>query len=89
MRNNSLCYQLSTGTIIVTLKESNTNPSKVAAIYCRVSDQGSKDNLNRQADRLTEYAIAKGYRIYKTVKEIGSGLNDNRKQLSKLLADDN
>lgn len=82
-------YQLPTVTIIVTLNEANTNPSKVVAIYCRVSDQGSKDNLNRQAERLSEYATAKPYKIYKIVKEIGSGLNDNRKQLSKLLEEDN
>lgn len=82
-------YQLPTGTIIVTLNEANTNPNKIVAIYCRVSDQSSKDNLNRQAERLTEYATAKGYKIYKVVKEIGSGLNENRKQLSKLLEEDN
>jgi predicted site-specific integrase-resolvase len=82
-------YQMPTGTIIITLPENNTNPDKVVAIYCRVSDQGSKDNLSRQAQRLSDYAVAKGYKIYKVVKEIGSGLNDNRKQLSKLLNDDN
>lgn len=82
-------YQLPSGTIIITLQKTDTNLSKVVAIYCRVSDQGSKDNLNRQAERLIEYATAKGYTIYKVVKEIGSGLNDNRKQLSKLLEEDN
>ena len=78
-------YQLPSGTIIITLSENNLNPEKVVAIYCRVSDQNSKENLNRQAERLTNYATAKGYKIYKVVKKIGSGLNDNRKQLSKLL----
>lgn len=82
-------YQLPSGTIIITLQKTDTYLSKVVAIYCRVSDQGSKDNLNRQAERLMEYATAKGYTIYKVVKEIGSGLNDNRKQLSKLLEEDN
>jgi putative resolvase len=66
--------RLPSGTIIVTLNESNTNPNKVVAIYCRVSERGSKDNLNRQAERLTEYATAKGDKIHKVVKEIGSGL---------------
>lgn len=82
-------YQLPSGTIIITLPENNLNPEKVVAIYCRVSDQNSKDDLNRQAERLTDYAITKGYKIYKVIKEIGSGLNDNRKQLSKLLNEDN
>lgn len=81
-------YQQPTGTIIINLPETNQNPNKVVAIYCRVSDNGSKDNLERQAERLTQYATARGYTIYKVVKEIGSGLNDNRKQLSKLLKDD-
>lgn len=81
-------YQLPSGTIIVTLSESNTNPAKVVAIYCRVSSAKAKDNLNRQAERLSHYAEAKGYKIYKVVKEIGSGLNDNRKQLTNLLEDD-
>ena len=82
-------YQLPTGTIIITLNQTNTSPNKVVAIYCRVSDQASRDNLNRQAERLTQYATAKGYSIHKIVKEVGSGLNDNRKQLSKLLEEDN
>lgn len=33
--------------------------------------------------------LTDGYRIYKVVKEIGSGLNDNRKLLSNALQDDN
>jgi predicted site-specific integrase-resolvase len=40
------------------------------------------------AKRLEAYAIAKGYKIKQVVKEFGSGLNDNRKQLSKILKDD-
>ncbi|MDV3000943.1 MAG: hypothetical protein N5P05_002549 [Chroococcopsis gigantea SAG 12.99] len=81
-------YQLPTGTIIVSSEEKRKSDS-VVAIYCRVSSHSSQNNLNTQAERLTQYAIAKGYRIYKVVKEIGSGLNDNRKLLDKLLSDDN
>jgi predicted site-specific integrase-resolvase len=58
------------------------------AIYSRVSSSENKDNLNRQSERLTEYAIANGYQIVRNVKEIGSGLNDNRKQLETLLQQD-
>jgi putative resolvase len=36
---------------------------------------------------LTQYAVAKGYTIYKVVKEVGSGLNDNRKKLNQILSD--
>jgi putative resolvase len=55
------------------------------AIYSRVSSSENKDNLNRQSERLIEYAIANGYQIVRNVKEIGSGLNDRRKQLETLL----
>ncbi|MGI2909679.1 IS607 family transposase, partial [Tolypothrix sp. VBCCA 56010] len=60
-----------------------------AAIYARVSSAENKDNLDRQAERLTNYAIAKGYQIAHVVKEVGSGLNDNRKKLEKLLKQEN
>ena len=58
------------------------------AIYSRVSSSENKENLNRQSERLTEYAIANGYQIVRNVKEIGSGLNDHRKQLETLLQQD-
>jgi putative resolvase len=58
------------------------------AIYSRVSSSENKENLERQSQRLTEYATVKGYQIVKIVKEVGSGLNDNRKQLESLLKQD-
>lgn len=57
------------------------------AIYCRVSSSENKANLDKQADRLIGYCNAKGWRVEKVIKEIGSGLNDKRKQLEKLLLD--
>lgn len=76
-------YRLPTGTIIVRDENTVKLPNKVC-IYARVSSSENKDNLERQAARLQEYAIAKGYQIQKVIKEIGSGVNDNRKQLLKL-----
>lgn len=61
---------------------------KRVAIYSRVSSYENKDNLDRQAERLIQYATAKGYTIVKVVKEIGSGLNDNRKKLEQLFESD-
>jgi len=81
-------YQLPTGTIIVNDNKTVDLPDKVC-IYARVSSSENKTNLEKQAERLEEYAIAKGYQIYKVVKEVGSGINDNRKQLNKLLVDKN
>lgn len=81
-------YQLPTGTIIVREEKKEKLPDKVC-IYARVSNSENKDNLKRQAERLREYAIARGYRIYKVIEEVGSGVNDNRKKLSQLLKDKN
>lgn len=84
-------YQLPTGTVIVPegAVPSSTEellPDKVA-VYARVSSSENKDNLESQADRLVDYSIAKGYRISKVVKEVGSGVNDNRRKLEKLVRD--
>lgn len=81
-------YQLPTGTVIVRDEIVNRLPDKVV-IYTRVSSSENKDNLDRQAERMEQYAIAKGYQIYKVIKEVGSGINDNRKQLTKILSDNN
>lgn len=78
--------QLDSGTVIVDYNGlDNSSIDKKAAIYARVSSSQNKDNLERQSERLSSYAIAKGYTIQHIVKEIGSGLNDNRKKLEKLL----
>ncbi|CCQ53423.1 resolvase-like protein [Crocosphaera watsonii WH 8502] len=81
-------YQSPTGTIII-LDEKNSKSDLIACIYARVSSAENKDNLDRQAELLKDYSIARGYKIYKIVKEIGSGLNDDRKQLGKILVDPN
>ncbi len=82
-------YQLPSGTIIVKDDEySTTKLAETVCIYARVSSSENKDNLKRQSQRLKDYALAKGYKIYKVVEEIGSGLNDNRKKLLTILADD-
>ena len=59
------------------------------AIYARVSDNDSKDNLARQKEGLENYATMRGYRIVKSIKEVGSGLNDSRTKLVKLLENPN
>jgi predicted site-specific integrase-resolvase len=56
-------------------------------IYCRVSSSVNKTNLDTQASRVKQYCMAKGYNIHKIIKEYGSGLNDNRRQLTKLLTE--
>jgi len=60
---------------------------KTVAIYCRVSSSEMKENLDRQLDRLIEYSNRNNFKINKSVKEIGSGMNDQRPKLIKLLQD--
>jgi putative resolvase len=82
--------QMDTGTILITepIGEPQTpeRPVKVA-IYTRVSAAENKDNLEGQANRLRDYCAAKGYPVAWVVKEIGSGVNDTRPKLIKLLTD--
>jgi predicted site-specific integrase-resolvase len=81
--------QLATGTVLVDYQSDKLIQAKgFAAIYSRVSNAENKDNLDRQAERLISYAIAKGYMVRHVVKETGSGLNDNRKKLAALLVKD-
>jgi predicted site-specific integrase-resolvase len=78
-------YQLPTGTILI--KEIPTPKENKVAIYSRVSSSENKNNLDKQAERLYNYCIAKGYQVDKIVKEIASGLNDQRPKLEALLLD--
>ena len=79
-------YQMDTGTIIITEDDESEKPQKVA-IYARVSSSENKSNLDTQTQRLKDYCAAKGLKVHKVVKEIGSGVNDNRQKLLKLLSD--
>ena len=57
------------------------------AIYCRVSshDQKQHGDLELQKGRMLEYAVHKKYKVEFILDEVGSGLNDKRKKLSKLM----
>lgn len=57
------------------------------AVYTRVSFAENKSNLDSQAERLVAYCTVRGYQVSKVVKEIGSGVNDNRPKFLALLAD--
>jgi len=83
-------FQADTGTIIVTEPIVETVPATAnqkTVIYTRVSAAENKDNLEGQAKRLMDYCAAKGYQVAAEVKEIGSGVNDTRPKLLKLLTD--
>lgn len=76
-------YKDETGSIVI--DKTFDIDYKQCAIYCRVSSNKQKDDLERQSQRVKEYAIKSGYSINQIVKEIGSGVNDHRKKLIKLL----
>ncbi|HJT58358.1 MAG TPA: IS607 family transposase [Ktedonobacteraceae bacterium] len=80
-------YQTATGIIIVTDQADEKPVTGRTALYARVLSIGQKDDLERQVQRLKDYAAAKGYHVSKVVTEIASGLNDQRPKLEKLLAD--
>ncbi len=80
-------YQTETGIIIVREKADEKPLTGRIALYARVSSLGQKEDLERQMQRLKDYAAAKGYQVSKEVTEIASGLNDHRPKLEKLLAD--
>ena len=72
------------GSVYVNIDEDNDLTGKVT-IYARVYSSENKANLDKQVERLTQYAIMRGYNIVQTVTEIGSGINDKRPKLEKLL----
>jgi putative resolvase len=81
-------YQMETGTVVIT-EEMNEQPGqeKLVVVYARVSANENRPNLDAQAERLGAYCGAKGWKVVKVVKEVGSGVNDGRKKLLALLAD--
>jgi predicted site-specific integrase-resolvase len=56
------------------------------AIYSRESSSENKTALASQTDGLRRYAQAKGWTLVYVVEEYGSGVNDQRKKLHKLLS---
>jgi predicted site-specific integrase-resolvase len=78
-------YALPTKTIIVPEKE-NLDKGTLTATYARVSSTENKTNLIAQSKRVQEFCAAKGWQVNIVVEECGSGLNDSRKKLEKLLS---
>ena len=57
-----------------------------AFIYCRVSTKKQQEsgNLQRQQERLIQYCQDKHYNVVTIYEEVASGLNDNRRELTKM-----
>jgi len=80
-------YQTPTGTVIVRDVPAASPVKGRVALYARVSSADQKSDLERQMQRLRDYAAASGYSVSKEVREIASGLNDHRPKLARLLTD--
>ena len=79
---------METGTVVIT-EEITEQPGqeKVVVVYTHVSANENRPNLDSQAERLCSYCAARGWKVVKVVKEVGSGVNDGRRKLLALLAD--
>lgn len=76
--------QLKTGTILIEENIQTSNKELKTYLYCRVSSSNKKEDLERQVERCKVFCLAKGWEVEKVVKEISSGMNDNRKNLLNL-----
>lgn len=50
-----------------------------------MSSSENKSNLESQKKHLLDYCAAKGYKVTSTIAEVGSGINDTRRQWVGLL----
>lgn len=76
-------FRLQSGAIIVP-DDKPTRQDHVVT-YARVSSSENKNNLESQSKRLIDFCNAKGWSTHYNIQEIGSGLNDKRKKLEKVL----
>lgn len=78
-------YQLPTGTVVIPDSTSLNNKKDHVVTYARVSSSENKDNLESQSKRLVDFCNAKGWTVKEEIKEVGSGVNSNRKKLLSIL----
>lgn len=54
-------------------------------IYCRVSNQSRRKELDYQVQRCLDYCAANGFKVDGIYKEVASGMNDNRTQFWRMM----
>jgi len=77
--------QYDTGTILISLEKENISDNNSCVIYCRVSNQSRKKELEYQVQRCEDFARSKGLSVNKIYKEVASGMNDKRRELLKMI----
>ena len=80
-------YRTHTGTIIIDDPRPEASMLGKTAVYARVSSSENKPNLVSQSKRVQDFCSAQGWVVGQVVEECGSGLNDSRTKLEKLLQD--
>ena len=70
--------------VTILVREKGQKPERIV-IYCRVSNQSRRKELNYQVDRCKQYCIAKCYQVHGIYKEVASGMNDSRKEFWKMI----
>jgi predicted site-specific integrase-resolvase len=76
--------QTESGTILVD-EVTVANPRERICLYARVSNQSRKKEIQYQIDRIVKFTNERGLSVDKIYQEIASGMNDNRKELWKML----
>lgn len=59
-------------------------PAKKVVVYCRVSSNSQRDDLENQKRYLSEFANGRGY-VFEVVSEIGGGMNMSRPKFMELI----
>jgi|SRR3989339_604789 len=65
----------------------NADIPQVNGIYCRVSTAKQKNDLENQQNILEQFCVKNGLTIQKIYKDVGSGINFDRKMFRELLND--
>jgi len=62
-----------------------TNNSRVAIAYCRVSSNAQRPDLKNQRKVVEDFCLAKGFDNVEFVEEVGGGLNFKRKKFIEVI----
>lgn len=80
-------YQLPSGRIVIPDHTELVPRRDHVVTYARVSSSENRDNLAAQSRRLIDFCNANGWATAENVTEVGSGVNDNRQKLLKIIQD--
>lgn len=80
-------HKTATGYWYIPIEDETVQRYNNTVTYARVSSSEDKNNLKSQSQRLQDFCAAKGWKVIDNIQEVGSGLNDERKKLIKILSD--